>query len=301
MQVDDIIILNADHAVAVGLCKGAHLGGAGTLVLVDQELGAVAVGNVLYLHQVVGEHALTGIFSGQLCLVGGSLAAGNHVLAMEHLAHALKDDHNALTACIHNAGLLQHRQQIGGVVQCLLTGSQHHVPQGGHIGGITGSSFLRGHAGNGQDSALSGLHHGLVSALNTLLQGSHDIGNVSLFFALQRLGKAAEQQAGDNAGVAARTAQHGRSSSLGSFAHGAAVVQSFQLTHGSAHGHAHVGAGVAIGHRENVQLVHAGTLVVDVVGAGNDGVAQDLTRNHCFYSLVSGRKIPARVCRQIRR
>ena len=301
VQVDDIVILNADHAVAVGFCKGAHLGGAGTLVLVDKELGAVAVGNVLHLHQVVGEHALTGIFSGQLCLVGGSLAAGNHVLAVEHLAHALKDDHDALTACVHNAGLLQHGQQVGGILQCLLTGSQHHVPQGGHIGGIAGGSFLGSNACNGQNGALGGLHHGLVSALNTLLQGSHDIGNVSLFFSLQSLGKAAEQQTGDNAGVAARTAQHGRSSSLGSFAHGAAVVQSFQLTHGSAHGHAHVGAGVAIGHGENVQLVHAGTLVVDVVGAGNDGVAQDLTRNHCFYSLVSGRKIPARVCRQIRR
>ena len=34
VQVDDIVILNADHAVAVGLCKGAHLGGAGTLVLI---------------------------------------------------------------------------------------------------------------------------------------------------------------------------------------------------------------------------------------------------------------------------
>ena len=301
VQVDDIVILNADHAVAVGLCKGAHLGGAGTLVLIDEELGAVAVGNVLHLHQVVSKHALTGIFSGQLCLVGGSLTTGNNALAVEHLAHALKDDHDALTACVYNTGFLQHGQQVGGIVQCLLAGSQHHVPQGGNIGGIAGSSFLGSNAGNGQDSALGGLHHGLVGTLNALLQGSHDIGNVSLFFALQSLGEAAEQQAGDNAGVAARTAQHGRSSSLGSFAHGAAVVQSFQLTHGSAHGHAHVGAGVAIRHGENVQLVHAGTLVVDVVGAGNDGVAQDLTRNHCFYSLVTGRKIPARVCRQIRR
>ena len=301
VQVDDVVILNAHHAVAVGLCKGTHLGGAGTLVLVDEELGAVAVGNVLHLHQVIGEHALTGILGGQLGLVGSSFAAGNNGLAVEHLAHALKDDHNALTACVHNAGLLQHGQQVGGVLQCLLTGSQHYVPQGGHIGGITGSGFLGSNACHGQDSALGGLHHGLVGTLNALLQGSHDIGSVSLFFALQSLGEAAEQQAGDNAGVAARTAQHGRSSSLGSFAHGAAVVQSFQLTHGSAHGHAHVGAGVAIRHGENVQLVHAGTLVVDVVGAGNDGVAQDLTRNHCSYSLVTGRKIPARVCRQIRR
>ena len=67
---------------------------------------------------------------------------------------------------------------------------------------------------------------------------------------------------------------------------GAAVVQRVQLCHGGPHRHAHVGAGVAIGHRENVQLVHTGALVVDVVRAGDDRVAQDLTRNHCPYSLI---------------
>ena len=64
------------------------------------------------------------------------------------------------------------------------------------------------------------------------------------------------------------------------------VVQSFQLTDGCAHGHAHVGAGVAVRDGEDVQLVHAGALVVDVVCAGNNRVAQDLTRNHLNFLLI---------------
>ena len=287
MQVDDIVILDADHAVAVGFGKGAHLCGACALVLVDEELGAVAVLDVLHLHQVVGEHALACVLGGELGLVGGALAAGHHGLAVEHLAHALKDDHNALAACVHNAGLFQHGQQVGGILQRLLACGHHHVPQGGDLLGTAGGSFLAGHPGNGQDGALGGLHHGLVGTLHALFQGGDDVGGVGFLLAFQRLGEAAEQQAGDHAGVAARTAQHGGGSGLGGLTHGAAVVQRVQLCHGGTHRHAHVGAGVAIGHGENVQLVHTGALVVDVVRAGDDRVAQDLTRNHCPYSLIN--------------
>ena len=208
---------------------------------------------------------------------------------MEHLAHALEDDQDALTASVNDAGLLQNGQQIGGVVQSLLAGSHHHVPQGGHILGTAGGGFFGSHAGHGQDGALGGLHDGLIGALDALLQGFDDIVGGSFLLALQRLGEAAEQQAGDNAGVAAGTAQHGGGSGLGGLAHGAAVIQSFQLAHGCAHGHAHVGAGVAVRNGEDVQLVHAGALIVDVVGAGNNGVAQDLTRNHSFLLLVTRR------------
>ena len=60
MEVDDVIVFDADDAVAVGLGEGAHLCGACALVLVDEELGAVAVLDVLHLHQVVGEHVAGG-------------------------------------------------------------------------------------------------------------------------------------------------------------------------------------------------------------------------------------------------
>ena len=282
VQVDDVIVLDADHAVAVGLGESTHLGGAGALVLVDEELGAVAVLDVLHFHQVIGEDALAGVLGGELGLVGGRLAAGHDGFAVEDLAHALKDDQDALAACVHDAGLLQNGQQVGGIVQRLLAGGHHHVPQGGHIGGAAGSGFLAGHAGHGQNGALGGLHDGLVGTLDALLQSLHDVLGTGFLLAFQCLGEAAEQQAGDDAGVAAGTAQHGGSSGLGGFAHGAAVIQGFQLPDGSADGHAHVRAGVAVRNREDVQLVHAGALIVDVVGAGNDGVTQDLTRNHCF-------------------
>ena len=232
MEVDDVIVLDADDAVAVGLGEGAHLCGACALVLVDEELGAVAVLDVLDLHQVVGEDALAGVLGGELGLVGDSLAAGHDVLTVEDLAHALEDDHDALAAGVHDAGLLQDGQQVGSVLQSLLTGGHHDVPQLGHILFAAGSSFLGGDAGDGQDGAFGGLHDSLVSALDALLQCSHDVGGVSLLFALQSFGEAAEQQAGDDAGVAAGAAQHGGGGGLCGLAHGAAVVHGLQLTDG---------------------------------------------------------------------
>ena len=49
-------------------------------------------------------------------------------------------------------------------------GGHHHIPQSGHILGTAGSSFLRGNACNREDGALGGLHNGLISTLDTLLQ-----------------------------------------------------------------------------------------------------------------------------------
>ena len=285
VQVDHVVVFNADHAVAVGLSKSTHLGSAGTVVLVDEELGAVAVGDVLHLHQVVGEHTLASIGSGQLGLVLGLVAALHDGFTVEHLAHALKDHHDALTAGIHNTSFFQHRQQVGGILQSLLASFQHHVPQCGHVLGRSLGGLLGGNAGNGQDGALGGLHHSLVGTFHALFQRGNDILDPGSLFAVQRLGEAAEQKAGDNAGVAAGAPQHSGGGSLGSLRHGAVVGQSFQLAHGGANGHAHVGAGITVRDREDVQFVHAGTLIVDVVCAGDHGVAQDFTRNHVFHSL----------------
>ena len=293
MAVSHVVVLDHDNGVTVGLQKCAQTGHAGTLVLMQQELGAVAVLDVLDLHQVIGKDALAGGFAGHFGL-GGDLGTGNDLAAVEHLLHALKDQHDALAAGVHDAGLFQHRQQVRGVVQCGLTGLQSGIPHGGHVqlGALGG--FLGSQAGDSQDGALGGLHDGLVGSLNTLLQCSSKVGGGGLGLILQCLGEAAEQKARDNAGVAACAAQHGRGSGLAGLGHGAAVRHGFQLGAGCADGHAHVRAGVAVGHRENVQLIHAGALVGNVVGAGKNGVAQGLASNHgfvtphvCRYNSVS--------------
>ena len=282
VEVDDVIVLDADHAVAVGLGKGAHLGGAGPVLLVDEELGAVAVLDVLHLHQVVGKDAAACVGGGELGLVLGGLGGGDDALAVEHLAHAFKDDQDALAPGVHHAGLFQHGQQVGGVVQGALAGGQDQIPQLVHIGDAAGAGLLRGDAGHRQDGALGGLHDGLIGGLDALFQGDDQVLGAGLLFALQRLGEAAEQQAGDDARVAPRAPQHGGGGGLGGLAHGAVVGQGFQLGHRRADGHPHVGAGIAVRHGEHVQLVHAGALVVDVVCAGDDGVTQNFTTNHCF-------------------
>ena len=279
MAVGHIVILDHNNRVAVGFQKSAQAGDACSGILMDQELGAVAVFDILNLHQVVGKHALACCAGIQLRL-GGNLGTGNDLAAVKHLLHALKHQHDALAAGIHNASLFQHRQQVGGVLQSFLASFAHGGPQLRHIVGFSGNGSLGSQAGNGQDGALGGLHDRLVSSFHAHLQGFGQVSGLGIGFTGQRLGKTAEQQAGDNAGVAARTAQHGGSSALAGFGHRAGIRHGVQLAQGRADRHAHIGTCITIRHRENVQLVHAGTLICNIVGAGNDGVAQCLTSNH---------------------
>ena len=283
MAVGNVVVLDHNNGVAVGFKEGAQAGNAGIGILVQQELGAVAVLDVLDLHQVVGKNALACGFAGYLGL-GGDLGTGDDLAAVEYLLHALKDQHDALAAGVHDTGLFQYGQQVRGVVQRGLTGLQRGVPHGrniqlGALGGLLGSQ-----TGDGQDRALGGLHDGLVGGLDALLQGGSQVSGGCLGLVLQRLGEAAEQKARDNAGVAAGAAQHGGGSGLAGLGHGAAVGHGLKLGAGGADGHAHVRAGITVRHGENVQLIHAGALVGNVVGAGKNGVAQGLASNHGFVT-----------------
>ena len=51
MAVGNVVVLDHNNGVAVGLKEGAQAGNAGIGILVQQELGAVAVLDVLDLHQ----------------------------------------------------------------------------------------------------------------------------------------------------------------------------------------------------------------------------------------------------------
>ena len=283
MAVGNIVVLDHDNGIAVGFQEGAQTLHAGIFVLVQQELGAVAVLDVLDLHQVVGKHALAGSLAGNLGL-GGNLGTGNDALAVKHLLHTLKNDHNALTARVHDARLFQHGQQVGGIVQGSLTGGEGVFP---HFGDVHPGAFggaLGSQPADGQDGTLGGFHNRLVGSLHTHFECGGKVGGIGGGLVLQGFGEAAEQQAGDNAGVAACAAQHSGGSGLTGFRHGAGVGQVFQLGTGGADGHAHIGAGVAVGNREYVQFIHAGALVGNIVGAGKDGVTQGLTSNHSLFT-----------------
>ena len=266
VAVGDIIVLNHDNRIAVRFEEGAQLGDRGVGILVDEELGAVAVLDILDLHQIIGEDAFAGGVAVELRLRGDFLACDD-AAAVKYLLHTGEDEQDALAAGVNHASFFEHRQQVGGIVQRLLAGFHDLSPQGWHLGCGRGLSRFGRQAGDGQNRAFGRLHNRFVSRVNTHLEG---VGQVFCFgglLALQSLREAAEQKACDNAGVAPRPAQHRRSGSLAGLGHGAGIGHGLQLGHSRADRHAHIGAGVAIRHRENVQLIHAGALVRNIVGA----------------------------------
>ena len=82
MAVGHIVILDHNNRVAVGFQESAQAGDACSGILMDQELGAVAVLEVVHFHQVIGEDAAAGVLGGELGLVGNSLAACDDAIAL---------------------------------------------------------------------------------------------------------------------------------------------------------------------------------------------------------------------------
>ena len=179
-----------------------------------------------------------------------------HGHAGQLVQHTLEDDQKAFAASIHHAGLFQDGVLLDGVGQgdvALLDGGFQHglgmgiLPGGG--GGLGGSQ-----TGHGEDGALGGLHDRLVGGGHAVIQGDGQITAVNGVLVLDGLGKAAEQQGEDHAGVAPGAPQQGGGVDRSHLAHGGVGLFA-QLSGGGGDGKAHIGAGVAVGHGENVELV----------------------------------------------
>ena len=159
-----------------------------------------------------------------------------------------------LAAGVHHTGLLQDGVHLGGVLQGELPSAMAasstasgSLGFGGRVGGLG-----RRQAGDGEDGALGGLHHRLVGGGHAEVQGDGQIAAVDAVLVLDRLGKAAEEQGQNDAGLPRPAAGRRRWWRRPRPRCGAA---SAQLRRGGAEGQAHVGAGVPVGHGEDVQFV----------------------------------------------
>ena len=150
----------------------------------------------------------------------------------------------------------------------LLNGGLEHALQAVVLPGSAGSTGGR-HAGHGEDGALGGLHNGLVGGGHAEVQRNGQVPAVDGLALLDALGKAAEQQGQDDARVAAGAPQQRGSGRLGGQAHGGILVL-FQLSGRGADGQAHIGAGIAVGHGEHVQVVDLLLFSVDRGGCVDD-------------------------------
>ena len=260
VNLDNLVVVHQYQAVANG---GQEVPQLLRVVLVlpgDDELGAVGEGDILGVE--VGEIRLL------LHLVLAAALGHHHILTPQGAEHGLQSEHPALAAGIHHPGLLQHRVLVDGVGQ-----GDPGLFQGGLLdkfdeivlpGGLGGLGSRQ--PGHGEDGALGGLHHRLVGGIHTVLQSGgpeHAVGGVA---ALQGLGNSPEQQGKNHAGVASCPPQHGGGGNLGGGVQ-LRVLGLAQVGGGGVDGHGHIGAGVAVGNREHIQLVQR--LLVNLNGCGS--------------------------------
>ena len=256
VALDDLLIVHHHNAVAdrFEIRSQRQRVGIGAF-LVDDKLGAVAEMDVLFVK--LSGNAM------RLFLLGSSLffLLGRHNSALlDDRKHTLPDDDKALTSRVHNARFFEHRQLLGGLRQSLLGACKDLLP---HLHGSEWLLLRRklccvlgGHARHGEDGALGRLHNRLVRRRYTQRQRVCDVPGVGGLLAFQALGKASEQQREDDAGVSSCAAQQRRGSLFGDLLHRRLLLERFQFPLGGVDSHRHVGAGVTVRHRENIERVH---------------------------------------------
>ena len=209
------------------------------------------------------EHSVKG--EGDLVLQGGKIRLFLDLGLLAYLGdgftpqaaqHAAQNDKVTLAAGIYHAGLFQHGIHLHRFGQRDFTGAnglfQHEFHTVILLRGLNGP--LGRQTGNGQHRTLGGFHHRAVSRGDAFLHGGGQRRAVRFGQPLEGFGHAAEEKRQDHAGVAPGAAQQTACRDLGGIVDGFGVGL-FQFGAGGLDGQTHVGAGVTVRHRENVQVV----------------------------------------------
>ena len=125
------------------------------------------------------------------------------------LQGALHDDHQSLTAGIHDAGLLQHRKQLRSLLQCFVARLDDVLCEGNDVRILIldlGSAGAHG-AGHCQDGPFLRLHDCLVGRLRGADHGCGKHLNRDLSALCDLLGKSPQKLRKNDAGVSAGTAK----------------------------------------------------------------------------------------------
>ena len=209
-------------------------------------------------------------------------------LALQRAEHTLENDEVALAAGVDDARLLEHGVHIDGLFERLIADAdrlgQNVLRVVVLIGGL--ERALGRETGDGQHRTLRGLHDRAVGRGDALLQRGGELQAVRIAQPLEGLGDAAEQQAQDDAGVAARAAQQGRRRRLGRLGD-ALGLGAAELGDGRLDRQAHVRAGVAVRDGEYVQVVDGLLLLGDTSGAEDNHLLEDAAADSLCHGSVS--------------
>ena len=249
-----------------------------TLVLVKRGVGLkeelVAVAELRALPIVVGLNlnATEGRVAGRASGIkrGGEIL-DNGAAAKRGGDKVLQEDGKAKGAGVDHAVLLEDRQQVGRAGDGLVGLDDDGVER------VLGRELLlfalvglgRDIAQHREDRALDGLADGLEGDLDGATEGEGDVGGRDrLIGRNETLGHATQDLRGDDAGVAAGTHQGAVGDGAGNGLHIGISGKGGKLLGHRGERERHVGAGVAVGYGEDVELV-------DLLGLVGNGSRSD--------------------------
>ena len=278
----NLVVVDQDDAVAYRREPLAHPLGVAVIVARADELGAV--GEVYLALVKLGEVGPVLYLGGGAGLV---LLRGHVGLAAQDGERRLEDEDVALASGVDHAGALEDGVEVHRVGQGLLRGlngaGEHELEVAAVLGEFDRAA--RRHAGDGEDGALGGLHHGLVRRVDA---GGHRLGEeagVGRVAPLELLREAAEEQAEYDAGVAARAAQHRARRAVRRRAQRVEVALG-ELRRRGAHGQGHVRARVAVRHGEDVEIVNELPVLLQRRAGADDYVAEQRRINLFFQEAL---------------
>ena len=218
------------------------------IALAHDEHRVEGKGDVLRVENVKG--ALSRVLDLHRALRGDDLPAQGGEDSCEH-------DHIALAARIDNARLFQHGIEVYRVGKRVAAGGDGALKRMlQRCAGIRRLCRRLGReAGDCEYGALGGLHDRLVRRVHAVVERAGKFHRARRFHTFQALCNAAEQKREDNAGIAARAAQQPGRNAVRRLVDGCKAALS-QLVCGVVERKAHIRAGIAVGHGENVQLVY---------------------------------------------
>ena len=253
VDLDDLLVVHHHDAVADGFQIRPELqGGFFLFGAVDQKFGAVGKPDVFGLEFFKGGRLFARFPEGDSFPPEGSQEALQHVAV-------------TLPAGVNHVGLGQDRILGGSQSESLIRRGGRFFQKGENVvpgvGGVQGR--VGRHARNREDGALGGFHHRAVGGFHAVFHGFGQKRGVGFGLSLEFFGHAAEEERQDHPGVAPRAAQERGGDQGRNVRKAFADRTGGQLIGRGADGHGHIGTGIPVGDRENVQLVEGRFVVFD--------------------------------------
>ena len=268
------------------LCESVQVKGGKVCLGIHQlqdKLGAVAVFQHAVGTEITGHHSGggDGIVDAGGVLNGFAPQAGQHTLDKAHEAGA---------AAVHHTGFLQNRQQLRGAGQGALQLGQQILKTAHQVVEFVAVIFqiLSAFPDEGQNGALGGGHDGLVGILGGAAESRREILEADGVLALKATGHAVDELGEDDTGIAAGRQQDRPGEPLHIVANTAQVLG--HSVQAAAEGVHHIGAGVAVGNGEHIQVVDGVAVLFQItVAAHIHGVQSGAVQSRLIhdYSLPS--------------